>query len=611
MADDKVRNGKGTPRDDGESKEDDFGALTGGDGDLGNLPPLSDFESSSGAAEEGSLPPLGNLDFESSDGDSLGGLPPIEDLSVETPIPTGGAIKQTPPGFESSGRGAGSAFRSPIDEPRHLEGSGFQDLSADSHFPTATPDLSPGPETPDMETPMFDSAFGEDSAFGGGRPAPTQAMETPMFETPPDLSGSDASPFDGGGFGVTSPFEEGGTPMPDFSPDTGVEGGTGEAPEAPGKGKKGQKKAKKAKAVAPAGAGGGGIGIGGILIAAALVLVAAVAGICAGPLLVSKLSFLSFVPNPTAEQLAAANAAIAQKDSQIKKLTQEEGKEAPGLTPEQIDQMVKQRDELQAAITTLTGQHEQAESKLQQLRSDVAMVEEDIEAKNEEYIQAQESYEELVNETAIVKARQVGLRAEVDRLTSMAGELEDANNRRLATKDALVSDIQRLEIAVKEGIPLTPEKYSRAARIEAVQELARKANMAKWVTPALLKEYTELYQREMEIAAKKEYFYASIPVVDKFGSKDEKWAECLMMGNWSVYYRTLDGKNIGVYENIAESETPRYGFRDILSPRLQKTIEEDIFSARDEDYAAKIRVLAEKEEIRSQEAGFQEAFDSL
>jgi len=604
-----LSDGGGPTQKKGKSEQGDFGALTGGQDDsLGNLPPLSAFESGSGGGLDSdmSLPPLGSLD---SDSGSLGGLPPIEELAVEEPVPTGGAIKAAPPGFEPKStppRTSSAGFETPATpgpdaepvSPTEGSGTGFQDLSADSHFPQVGADLSPGPGS-DLETPMFDSAFGGDESAMGGKatPAPTQAMDTPVFETPaePVSSQSGGFGFDEGAFGGGEGFEGGGTPMPDFSPDTGMQPAMAPAPTAAEAGKR---KAKRPR--------GGGIGV---LATVGIGLAAVVIGIIAGPFVGSKVSYL---PNPTLTRLQDAEKKIGQLESQIKRLTESPGAAGgQGLTPEDVEKLIQQRDELLQAIGTLTTQHDDLSGKCDQLRKDLAMIESDIEAKNEEYIEAQESYEDLVNEKSIVEARHLGLLAEVDRLTDRVGQLEDADARRAATKDALLHDINRLEVVVKEGIPLTPEKYARSARLAAVQDLKAKVEAAKWVSPALLEEYSSLYQREMEIAATKTYFFASLPVTDKLGAKYMKWAECLMVGNWAVYYRTLDGKNIGVYENVAESGTPQYALRENLDEVFQKEIEARVFDARTEGFEEKVKMLAERQLMQQGETNFQRAFDSL
>jgi len=68
----------------------------------------------------------------------------------------------------------------------------------------------------------------------------------------------------------------------------------------------------------------------------------------------------------------------------------------------------------------------------------------DLDAQNEEFVTAQEAYENLKNETAIVTARKMGVAAEVEQLTGMVGKLDEANQRSRATKDALEHSIERM-----------------------------------------------------------------------------------------------------------------------------------------------------------------------
>ncbi len=129
----------------------------------------------------------------------------------------------------------------------------------------------------------------------------------------------------------------------------------------------------------------------------------------------------------------------------------------------------------------------------------------------------------------------------------------------MITRDTLESNIERLEILVRESPPLAPEKYSRAARIAAVEELKQRADGMNWVDAKLLDAYTALYLQELEIARSREYFFAELPVTDRFGTTTMSWAECVMNGNWGVYYRTLDGEHIGVYQNTAAEGSPDSG----------------------------------------------------
>jgi len=172
MADDKPKNGKGVPQEEEGAGKGRFESDSG----LGNLPPLSDFESTADTSDT-NLPPLDGTD---SGGDldkgTPSGLPPISDIPVETPVPSGRG-QAGPPDFESP-----SAFDTPtsasdsaLDAPQPE--TAFQDLAADSDFTPETPELGPGPDT-DMETPLFDSAFGSPETPHGipDTGAPTQAM---------------------------------------------------------------------------------------------------------------------------------------------------------------------------------------------------------------------------------------------------------------------------------------------------------------------------------------------------------------------------------------------------------------------------------------------------
>jgi hypothetical protein len=309
--------------------DDDSPIGDSGDSGLGNLPPLSDFDSHSGLDSDGGLPPLGSFESETSDEDGGSrGLPPIGDIQVETPQPIGGGFAIPPKGFDSNVRdtfssGAPALDTPGIDTPTHDTpsgrfgdpGTGFQDLAADSDFSPETPEIGPGPDS-NVDTPMFDSAFGAGSRGGfgmssGDTPAPTQAMETPLFGDSPmggdggfdagafggDFStGSGADQFGRGGARGGSDFNMG-TPAPDFSPDTEA--------------KMGVDKPKKSK-----GGKGGGSPIVGVLVGVA----ALVAGILASPYVAP---FLTFLPNPIMAELTEAKTTIASQESQLKKYPRE------------------------------------------------------------------------------------------------------------------------------------------------------------------------------------------------------------------------------------------------------------------------------------------------
>ena len=259
MADDNVHNGEGEPAEGQEPELDDFGALTGGDADeSGSLPPLSELDSSvsSGFESESGLPPLGSLDFESGGMDSSGGLPPIEDLSVEEPTPAGGNIKPPP-----------TRIREPLERTRRLLRwfltrrpvflARLKPTVPDSRTsaPTAT-SPNPVPEsardlTPILKPPCSTAPSAPTIPWAEHRPphnmlkrlcsaaprptrppgalppirplstwTPPPKCAVPAAAKNPSLSTTGA--FDLGGDSGGDAFEGGGTPMPDFSPDTGM-----------------------------------------------------------------------------------------------------------------------------------------------------------------------------------------------------------------------------------------------------------------------------------------------------------------------------------------------------------------------------------------------------
>lgn len=552
-----------------------------GDSGLGNLPPLSEFDSHGGLDAEGDLlPPLG--DFESQDSSALGGGKTANGREAPPPTPSF-------PGDLSSDVGlppADSGKKEPSDFG--LGGGGFQDLAADSDFSPETPDIGPGPDST-LDTPIFDSAFGSsDGGFGRDQRA-TQQMESPMFD-------------EFGDFGSPT----GATPIPDFSPDTGFGGinmeGVG------------------AGAAAGIGAGAGMAagpapappkkGLGGLWVIVLGLISLGVGLLASQPLS----SYLSFVPgNPLQKELESKDGTIANLNRQINTLQQLQATpERPAdISPERVaelqnDILVKTQE-----LDAVNGQLESTRATLDTQQRELTAVERDLRERTDEVVAAREFLEELRNETAIVQARQRGLIAEVDRLTGYVGELEEANVRRIATKEALEHNIDKLLIQVKESIPLTPEKYSYENRVAAVEALREKAAQAMWVTPELQNEYTDLHLKETELARANDYFFARVPVTDQYGHRAATWAECLMRGNRSVYYRTLDGKNIGSYENIGSPETPRWGFKENLPEELQKSIEADIVNARVPDFEGQVQAIAERELAGREGTEWQRVYSSL
>lgn len=585
---------------DDTGNNDDFGALTGDDeedeGGFGNLPPLSDFDSGDGESD-GGLPPL---DSDPGDEDSDGGLPPIVDIKVDTPAVRPSDLdtpdQQAPIGTPGGG------FDTPtndLDTPEPGGGLGFQDFAADSDFSPETPEIGPGPDS-DIETPMFDSAFGGNSddfsSGGAGTPSPTQAMETPMFDGGDsgfgasnfggDSSGGGGAGFDNDAFGAPTPDigAEGATPIPDFSPDTGMPQDIGQVAGAPKKKGKGGSKVKT-------------------LVVVILVLVAIGGALIGGP-------HISQIPNPSREELADANSEIDRQRREIQELNNDLKRENP-LTEAQLETMRQQYDQLSASITTSEEKLFSTQDTLRQEDLRLREVLADIEIANDDFITASELLEELMNETTIVNSRHEGLNAENERLTDMVGELEEANERRQATLDTLIHNTDLLTVQIQGGSPLAPEKYNHSTRLTRVQDLHAKVSRAKWVTPQLMNEYTDLYLAELGIASSREYFFAKIPIHDSLDNKQYLWAECLMNGNWSVYYRTLNAEHVGSYENTSATGAPDYAFRENLPGEVQSDIARQITAARVEGYLDKFAILQGKDAIHDNESNLQKKFSSL
>ncbi|HOE65230.1 MAG TPA: hypothetical protein PLO62_01790 [Candidatus Hydrogenedentes bacterium] len=606
MADDSQGKDKGSKRHEPGEPEQGFISDSG----LGNLPPLSDFDSSAGGSAPGSMPPMGAFESDSGVSGGFGGLPPISDIPVETPVPTGGNVRPAPPQFEDT-----PMFDTPITDsnlrtPEHPRGrGGYQNQAADSDFTPETPEIGPGPDS-DLDTPMFDSAFGGGTSNLGApdTSAPTQAMETPMFGVRPQDSAaapgfSDQFGFDDGAFGTmpSAPPSFGeGTPIPDFSPDTMA--GVSATPQ-PGTEIEAKKK-PRAK---------GGMATGAaVLVGVITLILGLLVGVLSGTSMAPKLSFLPDALNPAVKQADELRKKVSSLEADLAKVVKNKPPEGVDLSPEAMSKLIEDRDIINTEIAELTSQRDAVKTECAQLGEEQAALRGKIESLNEEFASNQQKFEELVNQSSIVRARRDGLESEVERLQGLVGRLAEANDRSQATRDALAADVERLAVTVRESIPLTPKKYNYEGRVAAVDQLKSKVASAKWVDPQLLAEYTSLYLSELEISGKREYFFARIPVTDRYGSTWLKWAECVMNGNWSVYYRTLDGKNIGAYERAPDSgPTPRYAFIENLPTILQKQIEDQVVVARVAGYQDTIRMLAQKEEVQTTQTPFQRVFDSL
>lgn len=444
---------------------------------------------------------------------------------------------------------------------------------------------------------MFDSAFGGGSGgFGAAMSTPmaTQAMETPMFggSTAPPAGGAFGKDTFGGGFDFNA-----GTPPPDFSPDTDLRQ---QMQPTTGGGDAG----KKGKVKAPKGGGGGG----SPAILAGIGIAALIIGIIAGPYVASMVPVL---PNPAGSQIADLTKKNNDLTAENKRLKDVGGDKGVKINPEELKKLQEEVIAAKEELNKVSGELTTNKTELDGAKANLDQVNKDLSDKNAQYVTAQEQLEEITNQTAIVQARQSGLVAEVERLNNQVGQLEEANTRSLASKQSLETAIDRLTVQVKEGIPLTPEKYSYSGRLAAVNALHDKLADSKWVTPELQQEYTNLYVKELGIAQAQEYFFAKLTVTDQYGTKEQKWAECLMQGNWSVAYRTLDGKNIGSFENIGTADAVVWGYRENLPEDVKKSIEGKIVANRVPDWQEKVTVLAQKQVAMDNQSGFQKAYGSL
>ncbi len=600
----------------GEEKKKE--EIPSGDSGLGDLPPLSDFDTGEVSDISSQLPPLSSFDSDAlkktkKEDIFEGGLPPISDIDIMVPEPTGGDIKTPPPsGFDMPQKPSGTSRK-----------SSFQDLAADSDFSPETPEIGPGPMSLEsgLETPLGDSAFGG-VAQGGvfdlkSTPppetvatAPTQIIETPIFggaQTPsPDFGASPDLGFGGvkasaGGFGTNmfqTPIATGlETPIPEFTAGSGTAMTPPIAPttstQAPIDAAVPPTTKKKFK----------------VPMAPIAAIIALLIGIVAGPFLQDYLP----LPYPAKTTITSLQNELKQKDDIIKR--QNELRDSvPGvrLDPAEIQRLQNELNEVANKMKSAQQEFDALNAKVTERQTTLQAIEADIAAKNEQFVSAQEAYDNLLNETEIIKARQTGLLAEIERLTNQVGQLEEANARSRAIKEAFLIDIDKLIIQIKESLPLTPEKYSLHERLARAESLRQRADSLNWVTPELQREFTQLVQNEIEIGKRQEYFYAKINVKDSLGTPVNKWAECLMKGSWGVYYRTLDGKNIGVFQNLKpEAITPVWGFQEGLPPNVVAQIEQEISSARPADFEQVVAKLAEKQLSAEPKSTIQKLYSSI
>jgi hypothetical protein len=331
-------------------------------------------------------------------------------------------------------------------------------------------------------------------------------------------------------------------------------------------------------------------------------------GIVAGPYAAKYLP----LPNPSAAEIAKVKADNTRLQDENKKLqTLTTGDKTTKVDPKEREKLIADIAKLKEDANAAQGALDATNKELEEKKASLAKVEQDTQDKTAEYVKLQGEFETLDNETKITQARQRGLIAEVERLNGQVGKLEEANARSIATKDSFTHAVDRLAIQVQEASPLTPEKYNHDARVTAVNDLREKAASAPWVTPALLEAYTSMYLKEMEIASSQEYFFAKVPVTDKLGTRTRKWAECLMQGNWAVRFRTLDGENVGSFENVGTAANPQWGVKEFADPAAQREVAALIAAKRTPNFEEAVALLIEKEKKAQGSSDRQRKFDSL
>ena len=355
--------------------------------------------------------------------------------------------------------------------------------------------------------------------------------------------------------------------------------------------------------------GGGGGGSSKVLVIVAA-LVALVIGAAAGGYFSPGMD-LDFIPNPPRDEAVAQGKADVAKAQGTISSQKEEIAEMRKILELDITMSTQDVKDRIAQIADLNAQIETASNENMKMQQELADAKKMLDARNDAIAAAQTQLEKAMKDEAISQARNQGLRAENAQLVNNVGELEEANARRQATLDTLIHNVNLLDVQIQGSSPLAPQRFSHKSRTNKVAALKSKVSSAKWVTPQLLNEYTDLYIAELGIASSREYFFAKIPIHDSLDVQYEKWAECLMNVNWSVYYRTLDGTYVGTYENTSPSGAPKYAFREDLPESLKSDISAQLSAARPDDYDAKYKILMGKEAIHDNETNLQKKFSSL
>ena len=210
---------------------------------------------------------------------------------------------------------------------------------------------------------------------------------------------------------------------------------------------------------------------------------------------------------------------------------------------------------------------------------------------NDRVAEAQGDLSRMQSEYTVVLARRDGLTEEVGKLESLVGRLEDANQRRQAVRDSVERQLSLLAIQIKESNPVVPMEYRREERLKKVGNLREKLAQSDWVYPELMGEFNDLYREQLELATTQRWFLVQLGV-DTPDGKERKWAECVNQGLWTVYFRTLDGKNVGQCVNTSLAGVPDYQLVTEIGKALKQQIIDTVVSARPVDFEERVTAVA-------------------
>ncbi len=277
---------------------------------------------------------------------------------------------------------------------------------------------------------------------------------------------------------------------------------------------------------------------------------------------------------------------------------------------EQAQQMAQELQQRQAAEGTIEQVMQRvADMEEKQARYDELEVY--LEEINDAIVAANEERNRTRSEVDILTARKEGLIEEVAKFEDLVGKLEDANERRLAVKEAIEESLVLFMVNLRESAPVVPPEFSKTKRLARAEQLQTKLAQTNWAYPALIQEFTDLFLEEIELNSQQHYFLAKLPLEVK-GQTTERWCECLSLGTWAVYFQTLDRRTVGVFMNTAEVGKPKYEFITELENAEKVQIRAAIGRLRPADFEKRIaRLPGAPQQVIKQKGGVAKFFDLL